>query len=363
MAIARGVWNEEYEVPDPVETPETPVVETPTDVVETPVVETLEAVVETPVVETPVEEAPVVETPVVETAEAKEVIKEVEKIVEKYPEMDEHTKELFDALLNKEYGKVANFLTESQKDFATMSDYDVVKEKLQKANPTWDKDDVAFKMNELYGDTFEKYDLSVIDQKENPVEYEESADHNKRIERYERLLKIDAKDARVALDAAKKELKFPKTETPVVETVAQPTPEELQKLTDDWNASVDTAIPNLSEFKFTVDGGDVNYKVTDAERKEQAEFMKTLTPGNLAVELGWVDKDGKQDIAKIAGDVLKLKKMNQLIASAYKQGKTAGTKATAEEIKNIDLGKNSNSSVESTPPDIGLEVWGNINPK
>jgi hypothetical protein len=88
-----------------------------------------------------------------------------------------------------------------------------------------------------------------------------------------------------------------------------------------------------------------------------------LTCKKWFARLGWVDKDGKQNIQKMAGDVLKLEKLPQIISSAYTKGKTTGTTGTVAEIKNIDLNNKSQSSVSDTPPDIGLQAWGHINPK
>ena len=92
-------------------------------------------------------------------------------------------------------------------------------------------------------------------------------------------------------------------------------------------------------------------------------LLKESNGNQILQELGWFDKDGKQNISKMAGDVLKLEEMDTLISNAYTQGKTAGTKTTVAEIKNIDLSQNNSQSVASQPVDIGVLGFGHLNPK
>lgn len=300
------------------------------------------------------------------TAEVKEVIKEVEKIVEKYPEMDEYTKEVFDALMAGKEDVLLNFLSEKNKDYKTMSDYDVVKEALRKANPSWTSDDIDIKIEVQYGE-LSKINLSKIDKEENPEEYADAELHNKTVERNLKLLKLDALDARDKLEAAKKDIKLPKTAAVEQPVNNEPSPEALAQAKADWTGLVDKEIPELKEFTFKVGNKeegheDVVYKVTDAERKAESGFFRELTPKALFERLGWVDANGKQNVLKMAGDVLKLERAEKIAAAAYTQGKTAGTKRTVEDIKNIDLSKTSTSSVAGAPIDIGVLGFGHLNP-
>src|SRR6184192_1569150 len=124
-------------VPEAVYVPETPI-ETPGEV--TPEV-TPTVVTETPAAETI--ETPVVETPAPTTVE---VIKEVEKIVEKYPDMDEYTGEIFQALLDGKEDVLLTYLAEKHRDYKKMSDYDAIKADLLKKNPHYSDEDAALKI-------------------------------------------------------------------------------------------------------------------------------------------------------------------------------------------------------------------------
>ncbi len=338
--------------PDAVYTPETPI-ETPAEVT---------AEVTPPVVteETPAAE-PTLEAPAEVTAPTQvEVIREVEKIVEKYPEMDEYTSELFTALMEGKEDVLLNYLSEKHRDYKKMSDYDAIKANLLKSNPHYSDEDAALKIEMQYGDVV-KIDLSGLDAESE--EYAEAVAHNKTVERNQKLLKLDAVEARAALESAKKEIKLPKIKQQEVVVDNQPTPEAIEQGRRDWQAYVDNSIPEVKDFTYKVGDEDVSYQVSDAERKEMSTLLKESNGNQILQELGWVDKEGKQNVSKIAGDVLKLKKMATLISNAYTQGKTAGTKSTVAEIKNLDLSQNNSTTVAAPTADIGLLGFGHLNPK
>lgn len=374
MATVKGAWGEDVIVEDTIETPITETPETPVEVttevtppVVSEVVETPVAEIETPAVEDTPVETPIVETPTPEptAAEVKEVIKEVEKIVEKYPEMDEHTEAIFNALLEGKEDVLLNYLSEKNRDYNTMSDYDVVKANLRRQNPNWTNEDLDLKIEVQYGE-ITKIDTTGLDK--DSIEYDNAVDHNKTVDRNLKLLRLEAIEARQNLEAAKKEIKLPKIEKPQVELPVQETPEEIEQRRSQWISRVESEIPNVKEFTFKVGDKetgyeDVAFQITDNDRSEQAEFLKDVDMHKMVARLGWVDENGNQNIQKMAGDVLKLEKLQQIVSSAYTKGKTTGQKGTIEEIKNIDLTGKAQTSVAETPPDIGMLLWGDLNPK
>lgn len=335
---------------EPVEEPVAPVIATD----EPPVVETPAA--------DPIEEPVVADAPQPTTVE---VIKEVEKIVEKYPEMDEYTSEIFKALMEGNESELLTYLSEKHKDYKTMSDYDAVKEGLRKANPTWSNDDLDLKIEVQYGDLI-RIDLSKINEEKEPEEYAEALAHNAKVDRNAKVLKLDALNARASLDAGKKEIKLPKiTKNEVVPEPTQ-TAAEIEQGRLNWEAMVDKEMPELKEFTFKVGDDktgyeDVSYAVTDKQRSEEGAFMKGLTTQSMFDRLGWVDKTGKQNVTKMAGDVLLLANLKTIIASAYTQGVTAGGKGIKAEIKNIDLSTNNSVTATDAQPDIGMMAFGHLN--
>ena len=337
-----------------------PMPETPVITPETPV----EVTAEVPPAVTPPTETPAAEpeTPT-EAPTPVEVIKEVEKIVEKYPEMDEHQKGLFDAIMEGKEDELYTYLAEKNRDYKTMSDYDVIAANFKRANPKWNNERIELEIEAKYGEQLTRIKTDNID---DPDELIAAEAHNKLVEKNERVLKAHAFDARIELEENKRNITLPKIKQAEVLVDDAPSKEAIELANKQWIDNVTTEVPKLSDFTFKVgdkDNGyeDVSYVVTEAEKKEQLEFMKGFNLPNLAKKLGWIDADGKPDILKTAGDVLKLEKITQLMQSSYTQGKTAGTKGTMADIKNIDLSKVSNGAVPVIQGD--LNPFSHLNPK
>jgi hypothetical protein len=132
------------------------------------------------------------------------------------------------------------------------------------------------KIERKYGE-IHKIDLSTLDKES--VEYAEAEETNKQVDINQKDMRLDAIEAREALNAKKQEIKLPKIETPQVDVPVQKTAEEVEQEKAQWHTLVDSEIPNVKEFTFKVgdkEGGyeDVAFQVTDAERSEQAEFFK-----------------------------------------------------------------------------------------
>jgi hypothetical protein len=337
--------------------PEAPIQETTEEV--TPIVEE-EIPVATETIETVIADEIPVAVEVSTPPTVNETIREVEKIVEKYPEMDEYTSELFNALMEGKEDVLLNYLSEKNRNYSTMSDYDVVKANLIKANPKYTDEIAELKLERTYGELV-KIDINKIDQELQPDEYADALLHNKTVDQNLKMLKVDAFDARLALEAAKKEIKLPKIAAQVAEVPKQPTEEEIAQGRAAWETTVATEVPKVKEFAWKIGDEEVSYKISDVELSNTLDIMKNLNNNTLALELGWIDKDGKQDVAKIAGDVRFLKSKQQIVSSIYSQGKTAGAKGTAANIKNLDLSNKSQTTVAPTPADIGSLGFGHLN--
>jgi len=111
-----------------------------------------------------------VQEDIVETEGTELVVK---KIIEKYPEFEsEDAKSLFEAFQKGDEDSIYNFLTEKRKDYNTMSDHDIVKEGLVRANPKWTEKDIELELKSKYGSIAKKKDLSEIDQDIYPDEFQ-----------------------------------------------------------------------------------------------------------------------------------------------------------------------------------------------
>lgn len=281
----------------------------------------------------------------------------VEKIVEKYPEFkDDYSKSLYQSLLDGKDSDVYEYLQKKNKDYNTMSDVDVVKEKLKLDNPTWTAKDIDVEMKYKFGDIPAKKDLSGIDQTLDPDEYDKAVQFNDSVDQKELLLTREARDGRIALEGTKKNIEFPKIAQPEKEEAKQITQEEIDELNRKWDAHVEQEIPKLSDFKFKVGDEEVSYKISDEDKATQTAYMKGFNPEALVKDLGWIDENGNENVLKIAEDVLKLKNIEKIIASAVTQSRVSATKKIVDDIKNVDLNPRSPSSPE-TGASLGEVLW------
>ena len=282
----------------------------------------------------------------------------VEKIIEKYPEFEnEDAKSLFEAFQKGDEESIYNFLSEKRKDYNVLSDYDVVKEGLLKSNPKWNEKDVELELKAKYGGLSKKKDLSEIDADVYPEEYEKAVEYNNRIEEREILLARDARDFRISLEEQKKNIQLPKIEKVVEPEQNELTPEQVAEITKQWEDNVESVMPELTELSLKVNGEEVKYSITDSERSELTNEMKSFDAVSYLTQRGWFDKDGNANVKNIAEDVYRFKNFDKMLSSVATKTKNTTTKDVVSEIKNIDLSRNGHSP-EAQKVDPAMAVWG-----
>lgn len=329
-----------------------------TETVETPTIEAPKAEVE-PIVEAPKE---TVETPTETPAAVEKVI---EKIVEKYPEFkDENAKNLYDNFVSGNTESIYNYLSEIKKNYDTMSDIDVVKENLGKANPLWTPQDIDLEIRAEYGKQLEKYNLDDFDKEINPEAFKAAEAHNERAE--ENLLRLQraARNARVSLKEKQKTIELPKIQQEAQAATAPeaPTQEQIDEAHRNWSAAAEQQVSTLSDYKFSV-GDDKNpeevvFAVTPEDKSARIEAMKKWNGGDFMSSRGWQNADGTFNLLKIAEDVHTLENAPKMVKSAYSQGITKGKKdAIAKDIKNIDTEQNRSTTVAGTPVNAADLIW------
>jgi hypothetical protein len=289
---------------------------------------------------------------IIEEESNQEIVEEqpqvVERVIEKYPEMNEDAKKLFAAFQSGNEEEVFNYLSEKRKDYSSMSDYDVVKESLIRSNPTWTERDIAIEIKSKYGNLSGKKDLSSIDEDIYPEEYQSAIDYNELIDERETILARDAREARRTLDEQKKNIEFPKF---TQEAENQPTDEEIAEANKQWEEMVASEVPKISNFKYKLNGEDVVYKITEEEKVNLTTTMKNFNASDYLSKRGWFDQEGKPNILKISEDVYKLENEGKMIGSVATQIKTATRKEViSRDIKNIDMDDKSSSDFKVSKP-------------
>lgn len=344
----QNIWSDE---------PATPPINTETPAA-APVVEA------TPIVETPI--APPADIPpadIVPVTTEPPVINEIipvtpkEIIVEKYPEMDEHQRQLFDAFQKGDEDALYNYLNEKRTNYSSMSDHDVVRAGLKKDNPDWtDKRlDLEFK---------NKYDIQtkreLPDEAVDPDAYDRAVAYNEAIDQRASLLEMQAEDYRIKLTNSKKDIQLPKIQEATAAAQAEPTADELAAAKTQWEGVVAAGMSEVSDLKLTVNGEEVVYKVTDEDRTGLTETMKGFNAMDfLQNERKWINKDGSYNIKNMAEDVYRFRNMDKMFSSVATRAKNEATKNVVAEIKNVDLTKNG-VDVPPMKKDAGELVWGSL---
>lgn len=300
------------------------------------------------------EAAEVVTEAVVETVpEVTERI--VEKFIEKQPEFkDDYSKQIYESLISGDTAEVYKYLQEKNRDYQTISDYDVVKEGIRRDNPKWSEKDIAIELKTKYGEIPERKDLSDLDPEVDSEEYREAVAFNDRIDQKELLMSRDARDYRYSLEESKKNIELPKISKEQAKA-NEPTQDEVNEANRQWEALVDSEIPKLSDFKIKVGDEEVTYKISEADRKASGEFIKEVDGISIAQKRGWMDAQGNQNVLRIAEDMLKLENFDRIVASAATQMKTAAKKDLVADIKNIDLSRKSQSPELNV--DLATKLW------
>lgn len=299
-----------------VEAPQTQVTENFTERIETPIVEERQ-------------------TEVIPQTEAQERI--VEKIVEKYPEFkDDYAKELYQAFLDGKEDLVYAYLQEKNKDYNSMSEVDVIKEKLRKDFPHYTEKNIESKFKAEYGRSFDKIDLDNIDRDLDPQEYKEAVRHNDEIDAKLDLLEISATDAREYLNGQRKNVQLPQNEIKDKPVVGY-TEDEVNEMNRNWEQMVEKSIPNLSDLSFNVGDEEVSYKTTNEEKNHFINVMKDFNDAEYLTKRGWYDEKGNINALKVAEDVRILEDYKKIVSSISSQLKTSSKKDVIADIKNIDL--------------------------
>lgn len=292
--------------------------------------------------ETPAATAETEATVATPAEEVKTVIKEVEKIVEKHPEFkNDRSKQLFETLINADDPKVAeqsilDYLREKKRDYSVMSDMDVMKAALRKENPTWTKEDVDLKLRRTYGKNLTPIDLSTIDKDIDPDKYEQAEKHNEDVSNALADLRLDALQKRPMLIKQQEELELPAIKSAQPAAPQGPTDEQIEAANKAWKEAVDASMGNLKSIKQTIDDKEVEYSLTDEDKKALNTKLEGFNLLQFSKDRGWQNEDGTPNIQKLAEDVLKLENFDKISKSFGTQLKTEVTKNVLKSIKNVD---------------------------
>jgi len=292
--------------------------------------------VETEVIAEPVE---VVEE-VAPIEEAPAVIEEIapveeQAVVEAPAKIKVNFKEQFESKEQEIY----NYLKEKNTDYSSLKAEDLVTLKFKQANPEFSEEDVKAELADIYGIGVEKIEINIDEMGDEEIA--EAKLHNKTVDRLQRNLKKEAKQAENYFNEIKQGLQMPDLELEL-DNEAKPVADEqgiIQKYEEDytkqiqeekegvWIPEVKRLLKEVDSIKKLVEFDDngskvvieVDYKLTDEEKQQSLQFLSDhiVTP---------YDRETYADVqGLVQGKVAEMnydKLLKVAIRDAYIKGRT-----------------------------------------
>jgi hypothetical protein len=233
---------------------------------------------------------------------------------------------------------------------------EVIKLSLQYKNKDFSHEDINDLFNERYA-VPEKPEQELTDTTE---EYEAKlAKHEKEVQKIKNRIERDAKPAKTELLALKKEIVLPDIPKEVSKA-PEPTQEELEaakKAKESFLNVVSEQAKNFNGYSATFKDEEVEipvaYKVTEEEKAALQPLLSSAYDDLPAFfnQLGWVDKSGQINVAKLQQDLHLITNKEKVIAEMVTETGKLRHKESIKAIKNIDYsgGNKSNGDLGATP--------------
>lgn len=266
---------------------------------------------------------------------------------------------------NEESEHIFNLIKEGKKDevFAILSEQkklseadklppaEIIKLKLQYDN----KDFSPKEINDLFEDTYMRPETPIQSPMEDDDDFKVRMDkYNAQVERIESRITRDAKPAVAALLKLQKEIVLPDIQKQAA-TAQAPSQEELeaQKVqAQKFLQSVDEGLKTFNGYQSTFKDEEVelsvNYKMSKEEKEEIQPIiaLANSNAGEFLAKIGWLDKEGNINAAKLAEDLPLIMNKTKIISKMVTESATQRYAEAKKSIKNIDYGKNKTSGGE-----------------
>ena len=291
--------------------------------------------------------APVTPEPVRESEPLREERREQVPQVQAEPEFaNEDSKRLFEMLKAGKLEEVKDMLNASLADYSKLAPIDKIKAQLRKQSPDLDEND----LNEYIQDKYHLYG-------EEHQDYDDKASRKGRV-----ALKMDASQAQAFLEGTKKPLSIPeqfKTAQGSVnneEVISSYLKGEEAKMVESqkaasitWQQTVDKELSVIPPMRFKLsDNTEVEYNLSETEKNQLKTNLRSANISSIFNELGWVDKDGKENLLKLAHDMYLVKNKDTIIRAATKQQAVAEKLKMVKTLNNVNLERTSPTGTQST---------------
>lgn len=264
-------------------------------------------------------------------------------------ELNENSKELYALLKEGKVDDVYDYIIKAKEDYSKWDTADLLRAKLQKENPTLNKEEIE---DILVHDYKIGYVLSEED-KENmtPREVEQFEKESKRSQLK---AKADADGMRSQLEATKKELSLPKITKiePVIDVDPNAiTEDQIKAAQADWEAEVEAEMPKSKDISFEIEIGEKKDKFSTTFKLEGAQEAAVKQALKTTFEAGDEKLSFQELVSKNAFKLYG----KQILAAAVKDAVAKAQELFVEkELKQIDLAPGYKGG--QNPNDVNLAV-------
>lgn len=280
--------------------------------------------------------------------------------------------------VDNNYDSLSKYIKYRDLDVDSMSNEDLLRNKLKLENPSWNSSHIEQELQDTYGIGLKKVDLP---EDEFSSEYAKALAHNERVDevirRGERLLLSDVSKAKQTLrEERERVLSLPEVELDVELTAnpdqiieqyqAQAIEQQQKYLEEVWKPNIETAVNKIGTFKQNIDLGSENgekvlselkYKFTDAQKQNLKEYLESYVAQPSDAKYIINEETGEVDYQRFANDKALQLFAPEIIKSSVKE-LTAQFKQKfiKEEIVNYsDEPKRKSSTEQSSHKDFARE--------
>lgn len=225
--------------------------------------------------------------------------------------------------VDNNYDTLSKYIKYRDLDVDSMSNEDLLRNKLKLENPSWNSSHIEQELQDTYGIGLKKVDLP---EDEFSPEYAKALAHNERVDeiirRGERLLLSDVSKAKQTLmEERERVLSLPEVELDVELTAnpdqiieqyqAQAIEQQQKYLEEVWKPNIETAVNKIGTFKQNIDLGSENgekvlselkYKFTDAQKQSLKEYLESYVAQPSDAKYIINEETGEVDYQRFAND-------------------------------------------------------------
>tara|TARA_R100001463_G_scaffold23312_3_gene56014 strand:+ start:1145 stop:2284 length:1140 start_codon:yes stop_codon:yes gene_type:complete len=217
-------------------------------------------------------------------------------------------------------GNMEDFFRTQSANYDDMNSESLVKNYIKFQNPDLNNEDIDL----LYADTYK-------------LDEDEYTDKEIRLSK----IKLKQKSA----EAKRELMKFQKENAlPEAAKNAEKEAAEIEAKKKAWSDNVNKSLESFKDVEFSLN--DKGEKYTFAVNDETMNYVKDTSLNLTSFWNRYIEKDGTENVSKLAKEIAILNNIDSIVRNAYAQGKSGGKEDVIKDIKNPSYSPESKTDAE-----------------